>query len=174
VAAVISRSAETVAVWLWNGGGNPAGLAAGLQDQPHQQRTHQRQREHRQGIDHQGKDAPALVGSPLQAMQQQPAQHHRRTGQGQIHRPIGPLLPEGRHLHRSFLQWGIDGDRLKRRRFFNHQLQRNLQGQGVAKGEPATLPGQHHDQAAHHGGGQQPQRGHRQAEGLRPSSPKRS
>jgi len=127
-----------------------------------------------EGIESPGqKDAPALDRLPLAGhLQQQTSQHHRRTGQGQIPAPSGPLVPEGRHLPPFFPQCGSMGSPSGGGRFSNHQhFSATCRGRGrPAKGEPATLrpatirpPPQV--------GGQPPQSWPSPAEGLAPLQP---
>jgi len=139
-AAVISQIAETVAVWLWleRGVETQRVLAAGLQTRPQtKQRTPSAKREPGRGIRSPGQRRPALVRLPIgRPCSKQPAQHHRAPARARFHRPIGPCCQERPAPPPSFLPGGALDGRLKRRRFFNHQLQRNLQAAGrVAKGE---------------------------------------
>jgi len=126
-------------------GGNPSGVWPLVsRTSPHQQRTHQRQREHRQGIDHRGKTPSALVGSPLQAIAAATVQHHAAARPRGRSPPIGPLLPEGRHSTVPSPPVGHRWDRLKGGAVFfkpaNFHPQLRRAGRR-AKVRPATLPG---------------------------------
>jgi len=147
------RSADTVAV---SGSGTSwvetQPVSCVSRTSPHQQRTPPAPAEHRQrAIDQPGKDAPALVGSPLQAIAAATSPHHRLHRPGQdFTAPIAPLLPKAGapppFPSSSRARWESPSSALS-----STQLQRNFRA-GVAQSEPATLPGPApRISAAHHG-----------------------
>jgi len=127
---LISRIRRDVAVWLWNGVETQRVLAAGLQEPAAPAANPPAPAEPPAGHRSPGQQTPPLLfGFPIagQCSSNQPSTT-AAPGQGQIHRPIAPLVARRPQPHRSLPPVGHRWDRAQAAAFLQPPTPAQLAG----------------------------------------------